>query len=249
MKKGRVKQIIKEEVGKFVAESVDVMVADYPYQKTFENLLDVSYYIQNKLFHDYLPKKLSGNELKNAQDAIRGETITPDGDDHFDRTGTINFYLKETFPRELLEDIYSYFKYILSELDITLGQPRLDRSNSRNGAVARLPIVNNENTAENGPPDINLANGNARLIFSDVLNYGNEYDGHSSFDAVDLIMKINVAENMLFGHPDKTTRDTSTPKNMYSDIKGKDYIVPVLQRIKKLAQWAIDNGYRSINVA
>jgi hypothetical protein len=62
-------------------------------------------------------------------------------------------------------------------------------------------------------------------------------------------MKINVAENMLFGYPDKTTRDTTTHKNIYSNIKGKDYILPILNRIKNLAQWAIDNGYRKINVA
>lgn len=218
-----------------ISESKTLHIKNFPYQDSFDGILDMCHYIGRKVWYDILSKELSRDDLIKVRES--GYSFAPDGMSAFDPTGTINFYLG-AFPEELIKKTVGYIKYILSEKDIKVG------STSREGdRVIRINVVSNDFKDESHP-HLNLSNGNAEDVFKDIIGYDSTDD---YMNAVDLLMKVQSARKKVLSKPEKTTG--TRDGNMFGQSYGQDYYNKVLDRVEEVAQWAVDNGYQTLYLA
>lgn len=225
-----------------LSESMDMGIKNFQLGESLENILDISDYIMRKVAYDLFPELLSTEER--AQIGPIGSHFTPDGSDAFDSTGIVNFYVGR-YPIETVKKIVEYIKYILNEVDIKVGDVRYEKGDSGNFRVVRIPIVENGSGDSGNPPELNFSNANAHKIFGEILEMREPY----SFDAADLLMKIDSARKRIIVRSDLSNTDQhSIEGNFYDVVKGKDYYLKQLDRVEEFARWAIERGYRSLYV-
>ena len=246
MKKS-IKSIISEEIKKTLKESVDILIKDLPQDDKLYTLGDISHQMNYEIGYNFAVK-YDEEIKKKIIDAIRGYSyITPDGDEYFNETGTINFY-SHKFPEDLKAVVLSFLRYALMDRGIKMGKVRIERKGQKS-EVIRIPIVSNSNKDTNDAPQLNLSNENAVFIFKEILGYEykNDFEEYNEVEIYvdELLNKINMAKSMLDyqGHPEKSTRDMSTPKNIYANINGKDYIREKLDQLENIAKYAKEHGY------
>jgi len=214
-----------------LSESMDVIVKNYDYPK-IKDLLSLSYAIDRELYK-HIP------EYKQSKHMY---TLTIDGTNPSTTKGTLNFYTKG-IPEESIPKILKGIQYYLEEYKITYGPFRKELSKAYGTPVIRIPIKNIPIKKE-GPPKLNLANANAHYLFSNILGFHGE-NGYN-IPARDLLIKIDTIgyvksrPQQIYQQPGKAT----TIEAGYS----KEMIEDRLEQIRKIAQWAIENGYDYISV-
>lgn len=256
----RIRKLIKETLQKMMLnEGDDLMVKDFPYEKELNTVGEISYYLLWPISDKLLPTfNLTDEEMEKIRGF--GNDITPDGDDYFENTGTINFYTHD-FPERTHDKIVSFIKYILSEKDIIVGDiekeaygekfsPERMREigvNPDDTRVIRIPIVKNDSKTPEMPPNIHLSSGTFIKLFKDILDY-DDYQGDK--DAVELLMKVRQAKRGLAAKsaiPDKSYG--TSQGNIHTTVKGKDYFENLLDAVEEFAQWTLDHGYRTVYIA
>jgi hypothetical protein len=229
--------------------SMDVYVKDYIPPKSYETIGDMSWYLSEEIWK-VVQKLLTEEEIQYFRDNKPGEWFTGDGDDFFNRTGVMNFYING-LPLDRINKILSAVRYYLSEIDVESGVPSApEQSGTYKSQVIRIPILKNENKLpDNTAPQLNMSNTNAIQIFEGVLNFKME-DYTGCFDAWQVISRIDRLIPRQISEFERETNDTQEEgKPRHIDI-GIDsaYINDKVQRIREIAQWATDNNYQKICV-
>jgi hypothetical protein len=224
-------------------------------------LFGIGYQLNSKLYEWMDNREIS--YLKEFGVLVpRSETITMDGVSGMDDpTGTINFYVdgikEETYIR-----ILGLIKKYLRENGIEIGKVRKERSYMFDSEVLRIPIIKNQSFEADRPPEISLANNNMFFIFRDVLGIDKDLWKDNTFDAKELLDRINyfegetrLPEGAHAGKPfiKMSPKDLTNPENLdflsgrqgasnYDESKVRE----ILSMIKELCQWALDHGYKTL---
>jgi hypothetical protein len=230
---------------------MDVLISGYSTQNDMKNLDDIAEYLKRKIINP-LWEKLSPEEKDVVRKAgsMHHGILTPDGSYYNrDKKEILNLYTGG-WPERFIKSLVEGVKYYLDELKIKYSSFINDKSKMFDGdSVVRIPILSWKPT-EDTPPSLNLANGNAMLIFGQLLKYKVEEGGFYNIAPADLIVKIdNLEKDQLRIHARdqySSTRGGSQTINGGLDENG---IQKRLDAIRNIAQWAIKNHYDSINVA
>jgi len=218
--------------------SMDVMVADFNYPRQMNHLLDSTFYLRDKLFYDFLSKEEQQQYIADRPHELFGV----DGDsDYSSKEGTINFY-SHNFPRK--EQALQAIKYFAKENESDVVSITGPERAGQPSEVYRINYVMYPQKQKNEPPRLNMANGNARAIFSGLLNYSDDGWGYS-MDAWELVQRIDKVINAQI---EEHSQEPSQEGNFIDMGRSQDYLKMRLQDVRKVAQWAIDNGYRKISV-
>ena len=235
------------------AESMDVMVSDYTYPEKIGTLGDISHYLERRLYP--LIEKFSSEEMDNWKKNRPMELVTSDGDsDYFGESGTLNFYTNG-IPEEKIDNFIAAIKYNLDESKIKYGsfkkESHLPSSEFSGTRVVRIPILQSLKKHEDQPPELNLANANAYLIFSDLLGYKGQ-DGFYSVPARDVIVRIDSYLKKI--DIQRVAREPSVEKGekgatLIDAGYSEEQIERKLDQIRKIAKWAIDHDYENLHVS
>lgn len=226
----------------FLNESMTLYVKDHVYDQEPETILDVIHKMWNKVSASRWWKE-------GGRDWIVPETLAPDGYSALESKGTINVYVglsKLGDSQELSEQFVNDARQWIEEMDIPTNVRGPEISNDNGKTVYRIDIEVPQ-PEEQGPPEIQLSNRNAYEIFGNVLDI-HDYE-YGSIDARDLILKIDAYINEI-----DVRAGTVEPRDEKGE-EGARIIDPGLSeqdiwdrlnRIKAVAEWAIENGYRTL---
>ena len=129
------------------------------------------------------------------------------------------------------------YKNRLKEKNIELNSPR----------VIRLDVIENPNPDKktNEPPQVNLSNRNMYHLMTEMMNF----ELNRPIDAWKVIQRVEQTVPLA---------DKYQIENEISQEEGKaqffgygidtEYIKRTLNRIKEVAEWAIDNGYQQLYI-
>jgi hypothetical protein len=192
-------------------------------------------------------KKISQEEYKYFLDNKSFDFITLDGYATDEKKGNINLYTRAV-PSQIIADLVSFIKYYIVEFNAELtGEPYQEKSKSRDSDVIRFPIKMKEEV-EN-PPELNLANATARALIIDILNYPDEtLETYESLNARELLMRIETIEDNDY-ILDKGVRPEDINGNKIDIGLSKERIKTLLDALKNLTEYAIQNHYTYINLS
>lgn len=192
-------------------------------------------------------KKLTEEEYKYFLDNKSFDYITIDGYDTESKEGNINLYL-EAIPQKIIPDLVSFIKYYIDEFNGELiGEPFQEKSQSRNSDVIRFPIKIKEDFQN--PPELNVANATARALIIDILNYSEDtLENYEPLNARELLMKIESIEDNDY-QLQKGVRPEKRQGNMIDFGLSKERIKTLLDALKNLVEYAIENHYTYINLS
>lgn len=239
---------------------MDMGIDDFSYSDELENILDMCHYVLKKM-NGAVWNSLSSYTKENWSP----DSISPDGSDAFEPTGTINLYVGQ-MDLEDAKKIVSFIKYILGENDIIVGEVKWEKVKDKikpedfaewgitdggeSFRVVRIPVIEN-NAAESGnPPQVNLTNDNAKKLFGTMLGFSLESGVGFNINAHELIQKIHEFRKSLKTRtdiPEQTYNERN--RNIISPVHGKDYYYRILEVVENFAQWAINKGYTALHVA
>ena len=189
------------------------------------------------------------SRILNPKFGVMYGDITPDDNNYNQREGNINIYRAEGQDDTSHGDTAKAAWQWLRDNGFNIGEVKLDTSQFREGEpVWRIYI--NEMPPDDNEPGVHMTYGNAADVF-EFIGYGpGEISNieHFSLDANDLLYRIETVEgdtNRMKQHE----RPNEQEGNFYS--MGQDYtdIQRKVGYIKELAQWAIDNGYPTVNAS
>lgn len=192
-------------------------------------------------------KKMSQEEYEYFLNNKSFEFITLDGYDIDSKKGNINLYT-QAIPSQIIADLVSFIKYYIDEFNAELtGEPYQEKSTSRDSDVIRFPIKIKQEV-EN-PPELNLANATAYALINDILNYPSDtLQNYEPLNARELLMKIETIEDNDY-ILDKGVRPEERDGNMIDVGLSKDRIKRLLDALKNLAEYAVQNHYTYINLS
>ncbi len=235
--------------------TTSVVGADYE-SKDLENLLGVSFILMRKVVNPVY-NTLSKFDMEYFQQNRSMEVITPDGDDTFKPTGTLNFYVAG-FREDAVKKIIDGVKRYLPQVGLTLGGVRgPEKSKSFKSDVVRFDITSNKNVDKSEEvPEVQLSNANAHLIYGDVLQLPDFEEGYT-IEAMDLYNRI---KDVLDRHEEDETYLTNLARlpsmdvgdkgaMMYGGAMRADDIVDRLKRIAQLCLYAMKHGHNKISIA
>ena len=238
-------KLLKES---YLQESVTFFIADV--DKEVENLLELS---QKLLWGDYITdfaNKFFSEEEKNwfSENRKPLEWITADGGHEFAKNGILNVYLTP-IPERWQEKFLSAIKYYIVEFGGKVtGSVIKNKSSMYDSDVYRIPVEIVVNS-KNNPPELNISTANARAIFVDVLNYSDEYfSEYPNVPANELLMKIEQVEDNEY-QIQSAARETEIEGNFISVGLDEEKIKRILNSLKDICNWAIDNNYTYISLA
>jgi hypothetical protein len=228
-------------------ESMNVYVQDYDFSNDVADTFELANWLQKntvyKLWDDLTDEQQQTVQQKNMPSQI----ITTDGQDD----NVLNFYTAG-WPETLKQEIIKQVKALLDQKGIKYGPFKEEKSGMLDSNVVRMPILQMKAT-ENAPPDINMANANAMLIFRDLLGFKGDEGGFSDIGAYELLTAVDrIKKNphlMDIHARDPYQSQTPGGPQMYHGGLDKDSIARRLDQIGQIAQWAISNGYQKLYVA
>lgn len=243
-------------------ESMNVYVKGYDFSDDIYSLFDLSAWLQRKTAF-----KLWDGLTSEQQEAVRkssmpGSIITPDGEDN----GIINFYTGG-WPKEFRDEILKQITSLLDSKNIKHAPFRSEESGLGLGEVIRIPIIDFSPT-KGTPPELNLANSNAVLVFRDVLGFDSDNQEQdqdrgpdpfldselvfSSLDAVDVYARtqkvLTNPDIMQLHQRDAYSQQTPGSARAFTGSYDVNSLRRTLTTIGKIAKWAIDNGYSKLGV-
>lgn len=161
------------------------------------------------------------------------------GQDH----GVINFYSHE---KPDAEKILKAIPYLAGEHGMKITGPiKQDISGSRDGqTVYRIP-VSFENKTADPPPELNVAEANARELLAMLNLYNPSVGLYSDLDVRELAMKLSTATDF---HTQMTARAPEEEGNFYSGGLSQEQLQRYLDTLESMVQWAIKNDYDTIEI-
>jgi hypothetical protein len=234
--------------------SLYVQWADKDYQKN-DNLLDLCSTISRPMWK-ILEKEMTPEETAVFREKGSGtETITPDGSSDFDKpTGIINFYIAG-IPQRLLQPILKEIKETLQNIGIPIeyNDMKIEQSGLRRSKVIRIPITKNDNVYK-GPPEFNLANGNATALYRDILGFQPEDDGASySFTVEELEQAIQpyIQDRGRLSPHTIHPSDEQEPggPRMISGGRNLNQLYRYIERLQEVIKWCKEHDYKYLYVA
>ena len=173
----------------------------------------------------------------------------PDGGQAFEAKGTINWYVPRGVPagaeKEIVKDVAHYIQKSGFADVINV---RKETSKSTHGPVYRIDIEVPE-PSEESAPELQLSNRNAYEIFSNVLDIG-DHEYHE-ISARDLLLKIDAYIDEIdikAGTVDPRDEKSESGSRIIDPGLSVQNIQDRLNTIKRMAEWAIDNGYSTLRL-
>lgn len=251
-------------------ESMNIHVAGANYERT-DKLDELVNHLLRKaispVLHD-IPEDQQNYFRKNSVGYYN--MLTADGSyysnkDNDPSKGIINLYIDGIMSQSLQKMLKGIFEE-LRKLGVKWGKIKKEQSGVYKSQVIRIPITDNTSKKYAGPPEVNLSNQNAILMFRDVLQYEmNDYT--FTMDAKELIERIDsithdpnwVNQNVRPTTVDKTDPEVDAadswkdepPKGGATIINfgvDESYIKQRLQQIRDVAEWAVKNKLNKIYV-
>jgi len=247
----KLKHIIKTILSESYNISVTGADEEFP---ALETLLDITFAIQYKALNPL--EKMTPEEKKIFNTWRVSDILTPDGEDVFKTTGTINFYIGG-IPMRLVQEICKKITEQLDNIGIECGQFRKDKSGAYNSDVIRIPVIKNPNIYQ-GPPEMNISQGNATMLLHDILGFGEKEDQYYSIpvDQLDNALKrwTDLSDEQMMHALQKHTRPTTIDKgdNKATMIFGgvdHDQLFSYLRRLGDIVDWAKSHGYKHISAS
>lgn len=229
-------------------ESMSVYIQGYNFHEDIKDLDDVCRRLVDMVIEPFW-NKLNDEQQQDVRTggSMYHGIITPDGDYYQSGKQRINFYVGG-WPKEMIPKMLSAFEYYLKELKVNHTPIKLDQSNLYKVPVYRTEILKFE-TTKNSAPELNLANDNARLIFGDLLGFPEENGGFFEISPHDLYIKIeNLNKDLLQVHAREPYQTGVNKVTSYHGGLSAEQIAQRLEIIKKIAKYAMDNGYPEIYV-
>lgn len=248
--------------------SISLYIKGYERDDRFNNLLNLSYYLNGEIWSKYLGDNLSRNYFREFPSVSADMVITPDGDDYSKVVGIINFYIGGIIPSKVKPILYMIIGYLESN-EVKVGKVVEEKSNMYEGNVIRIPVIENskgvKGLGSDSPPDINMSNGNAFFIFNKVLGYNRDLWDDGVFGVSELKRRIGYyrgedrlpegGENQeaklmdsegleeFLGNVDDLSGRSGKSSYSEEDIRRR------LGEIEGVCDWAIMNGYGEIYLA
>ncbi len=218
-------------------ETVNVEIDGYDRPEKRGNIWDIANALKRRIAR-----------MPGASQGTNVEGLTIDGLDVDAQQGRLNYYVKG-IGIEHLEGIQKALKMHLDEMGVKYGPFHMDKSEMFKGEpVIRIPILQISKQEETGPPELNMANENALLIFRNVLGYPDFQVGHT-FDARDLLNRIrSLGPIDIEGSARPAMAGQGGNVQSYRGEYSTDMIKDRLNRLEQIAQWAIDNDYDELVV-
>lgn len=248
----------KDFFSHLLTESMTLTISGEDYDsRDLENMLGLSFKLSHKIIYNVI-NKLPDDKVEYFRNNRSMDFIAVDDGAEFKPVGTFNVYTSG-LDLDTIKKVVEAFKYYASELDLTLGSIRgPEKSKMFKSEVIRIPVLKNGNVEKKKahPPEVQLSNRNARLIFSRVLGYSNFDEGYS-FAAVDLLKKVEevlkkAADDEEFLYRYSSPQNIDQQPGRATIITGEispEYILMRLNEIKELCQYAIDNGNREVHIS
>ncbi|MCK9459603.1 MAG: hypothetical protein M0R80_08190 [Proteobacteria bacterium] len=226
-------------------ESMNVYIQDYDSQNDVNDLYELGDHLARKITRP-LWEKLTPEEQKAVRDggSMYHQTITLDGNGE-----QLSFY-PAGWPEPMVKTILQAIKYYLDEMGVEYAPFKKEQSGAFKGEVYRVPILKFSGP-QDAPPPLNLANANARVIFSDLLKYPDNDGGFFDIDVRELLMRIQQVER------DQTELHQRDPYSvtqhggatMHVGGLSANGIEQRLAVLKQICQWAIAHHYDKIYAA
>jgi hypothetical protein len=245
----KIDDILYESVSFFVDSNTDDKSENY------KDLLSLANFMSNQLFYNHIkPDTFFYKFLQSKKDEdgrVRWWRMEPDGDDHFEKTGTINLYLPNGFINDKWWPTFKKHLYdMIQSLDerVTVGKIKIEghwnnRSNwseknswenrkrlpynegepVANIGVIRIPILKNEVTVED-KPEMTIANTNVASLLRILGLDSNTLMGTiRNKDIPKLLLRIkNISEDRLKQEQRPTT---SSQEARIGDVDGRRGII------------------------
>lgn len=261
-----IKDIIREIIqeSQLLTEGMNVVVVGAP-QERFDTLDGITYHLTNKCLKpiaDNWPPDQLRYFMKNGVGWY--DVIVPDGTYYGSQkpnVGIINVYVSG-FTRQVQQQLFINIFKELKRLNIKWGKIKKEQSQMFKSEVVRIPIVINNNIY-GGPPEIHLSNRNAQIIFRDILQFDGEYHfDMTAKELKDAIDSLEHDQHWIDAHNIDTTMDKGEPEvgdewkgdapeggvTMINMGLNSEDIWGRLRIIRKVAIWAIENGFDKIVV-
>ena len=228
----------------FLNESVTLRVASAG-EPAPEGVLDVIHAASRFIWYKSRWSKEAPEWLGDMSD------WSPDTSHHSynDPKGSINWYPPKDVPekaqRQIIQDVATHIQEAgLAEVI----NVRKERSRSTDGTVYRIDIEVSE-PEEESAPEMQMSNRNAYEILHNVLDVRHLDGGYEEIDARDLLFRIEAIVDEI-----DIRAGTIEPKDERGEggariiDPGMDqgHIEKRLEYIKKIAKWALENGYSKL---
>lgn len=246
----RIRDFIKENT--LLTESMNLYVqwADRNFQKT-DTLMDISNLISRPMWN-ILEKEMTPEETEIfRRQGKSSETIVPDGAYDIDApTGVINFYLAG-IPKRFVIPILNKIKETLNSNNIKYGRFKANKSGMYKSYVIRIPITENPNEYK-GPPELNLSNSNARVLYQDILGFESE-DGTSYSFTVDELEDaikpyIDAAGKLIPFTELPSDEQGDTGPRMIGGGRNLNQLYRYIERLQEVIKWCREHNYKYLYV-
>ena len=182
------------------------------------------------------------------------EILSPDGNDFDKPTGIINFYVAG-IPENRIKEILENVREQLDNLNVVYGTFKVDKSKMLKSNVIRIPILKNDNKYQ-GPPEMNVSNFSARILFHDMLGFEDQGQYYSM--PIDQLEKSlaewnDLSDEEMMQKLEKHTSPASIEKDGGATIisGGWDYdrLYNYISQLNDIVKWAKDHGYKYISAS
>ena len=217
-------------------ESVTVQVANYDEKQPPKDISELGYTIKTQLYRTVPEFSKSTNP----------EGFTIDGGDVSAQQGVMNFY-PAGIPDAAIPKILKAIKYFMGEYGVKYGEFKEDKSGMFTGEkVYRIPVQITQQP-QNAPPEVNMSNETAHVIFNSILNLpANQH----SINASDLLFKLSQVNDFNIKNNVQKPSTTQKPGQAKLVDFGIDEsrIKRHLDALHQLAQWCVDNHYDTLEL-
>lgn len=243
---------------------------DGPSTDRFDNLLDLSIKLETLLYR--ILGKLPQDQIDYFSKNRPADLLTPDGMDLYSSTGILNLYYSG-YTKHTLELFLKEIKDKCKELNISIGDIKIEQSKMFKYQVVRIPIIKNDNV-HTGPDEINLSNINFYHILKNVLQFepDDEYGSSFKFTVSELEERILsvlkhdpewIRKNRINPDTPKAEMGDDHEENPHDSIlnhfKGsgakiinspldEDRIIDILERILKYCDWCKKHNIKDLIV-
>lgn len=220
--------------------SMDVMISGYSFPKEADDILTITSRIIND-FYDILT-----DDEKSKCGFLRRRISEDGGQNVFGKKGIINFY--SSFVSEYrIDTVLKALKYLFEEYGGTVNKISGPERAGQKNEVYRFHIEINDNPNKNVPPNLNLSNRNAEIIFEGVLNFNIE-DRMDIWQVLERIKKVTGHQVGEFTSEISEEKVPNGPTVIESEVTS-EYVLGRLNQIKQICEWGLKNGYSKIYVA
>ena len=234
---------------RIIAEmSMNVYVQDYDDSENVRDLDDLANHLKRQILYP-MWEKLTPEQQQAVEQGGSGQhsMIVPDGSYYSGGDTVLSFYAAGwPDPDRILQGI----KYHLDEKKVKYGPFQKEKSGMFDSEVYRIPILRSPSPGD-VPPQINMSNQTARVIFGDLLNFQRTDNGFFNINPRDLLVKIDNLPDYSVGIHQQDPRSSQRLGGpmVHDGGVSDEQIQRHLAALRQIAQWAIKKGYNELYVA